>query len=595
MAGWMAAGVDADDRLDFDAARHVLRSTARRMRPYRGTAVGAVALLMIWTALLVVLPVLFGRAVDAIDSGNREVLNRTIVVYIAITVVNYFLWRAAIIGISRTGEAFLRDLRRTVFSHLLRLSMPYFDREKAGVIVSRMTSDIDSLAEVVQFGLQMFVANALLLGAVAVVLAVLSWQLFVVCLVSIPLIYVASRKFRRDANAAYLQVRDGIGSMLSRLQEGLAGVRVIQAYARTDIEAERFHDVNHDLFQSHMKSTRVAAWYLPIIDMSGVGTTALAIAVGGWMARDGQLSIGTVVAFILLLQNLFEPVQQLSQLFNMIQSAGASLHKLYELLEEPVEIAESSEPVVLSGRGVVEVSGVGFAYNDGVSVLADVDLCIAEGERLALVGPTGAGKSTLAKLIARLYDPTEGNISYNGTDLRDASLESLRKRVVAVPQEGHLFDGTVRDNIRVAKADATDDEIVAALKRIGVLERFEGLPDGIETEVRERGSRLSAGERQLVSLARAAIVDPGVLILDEATSSLDPGTESIVEGAMEALMANRTTIVIAHRLTTASRCDRIGVVDGGRLVELGSHEELMNLDGAYASLFSTWIGAQNPT
>ncbi|MCB0991089.1 MAG: ATP-binding cassette domain-containing protein [Acidimicrobiales bacterium] len=235
-----------------------------------------------------------------------------------------------------------------------------------------------------------------------------------------------------------------------------------------------------------------------------------------------------------------------------------------------------------------------FAYPNGKVVLSDIDLSIAEGERIALVGPTGAGKSTLAKLVARLYDPTKGRIAYGGVDLTEASFESLRERIVAVPQEGHLFGGTVRDNIRVARSSATDAEIEAALGRIGVLDRFEALDDGIDTEVRERGSRLSAGERQLVSLARAALVDPGVLILDEATSSLDPGTEAVVEAAMDALMADRTTIVIAHRLTTAARCDRIGVVDDGRLVELGTHDQLMSLGGRYASLYSTWIGSQNP-
>lgn len=594
MAGWMAAGVDADSRIDKAEAGRVVLRTARMLRPYRGLVVKAGLLLVVWTALLLMLPVLFGRAIDAIDRGDSQVLNRSVVAYIVIALVNYVLWRSAIINLARAGENFLRDLRRRVFDHLLKLSMPFYDREKAGVVVSRMTSDIDSLAELVQFGLQMFLSNILLLIGVAIVLAILSWQLFLVCLISVPIVALASRKFQRDSNAAYLLVRDGIGATLSSLQEGLAGVRVIQAYDRTGVESGRFHKTNYRLYRSHLGSTKVAAWYLPVVDMAGVGTTAVALGVGGWMVRDGRLSIGTIITFILLLQNLFEPVQQLSQLFNMVQSAAAGLHKLYGLLEEPIDVPAPETPVDLPYRAEVRVENVGFSYSTGPPVLRNVDLQIATGERVALVGPTGAGKSTLAKLIARLYDPTEGAIFLGGVDLRDASLASLRERIIVVPQEGHLFNGTVRDNIRIARDDATDLEIDDALRRIGVLERFEALPEGVDTEVRERGSRLSAGERQLVSLARAALVDPAVLILDEATSSLDPGTESVVERAMDALMDDRTTIVIAHRLSTASRCDRIGVVDAGHLAELGTHDDLVALGGRYFDLYSAWQGAQDP-
>ncbi|NOX28736.1 MAG: ABC transporter ATP-binding protein, partial [Actinobacteria bacterium] len=505
MAGWMAAGVDEEDRLDRAAAAHVLRTTARMVRKYRRGIVLACGLLVAWTVLLLALPVLFGRAIDSIIAGDEAALNWTIVAYVVITIVNFFLWRSAIINLALVGEAFLCDLRKRVFAQLLRLSMPFYDREKAGVIVSRMTSDIDALAEVMQFGLRMFLSNALLLVGVAIVLAVLSWKLFLVCLISVPIILLASRKFRRDSNDAYLVVRDGIGSVLSSLQEGLAGVRVIQSYARTRAEADKFAKVNRDLYRAHMRSTRVASWYLPIVDLSGVATTAVAIGVGGWMAKDGQISIGVVVAFVLLLQNLFEPVQQLSQLFNMLQSAGASLHKLYGLLDEEIEVPEAHDAVSLDARAAISIEAVGFTYATGGPVLSDVSLHIQSGERIALVGPTGAGKSTLAKLIARMYDPTEGAITYGGIDLRNASRQSLRERIIVVPQEGHLFDGTVRDNIRVARAAATDAEVDAALERIGVLQLFEAMPEGVDTEVRERGSRLSAGERQLVSLARAAL------------------------------------------------------------------------------------------
>jgi len=340
-----------------------------------------------------------------------------------------------------------------------------------------------------------------------------------------------------------------------------------------------------------MRSVRAQAWYLPVIEFAGLGTTALVVGVGGWLTIRGVVTIGTIAFFLLTLNNLFEPVQQLSQLFNMLQSAGAGLKKLFELLDTPVDVPERPGAVDLPEQGVVEVDHVSFAYAGAPRVLHDVCLTIAPGERLALVGPTGAGKSTLAKLVARLYDPTEGSVRFGGVDLRDATRSSLRRRVVVVPQEGFLFHGTIRDNVRVARAGATDDEVEQALREVGVFARFAELPDGLDTEVHERGSRLSAGEKQLVSLARAALVDPALLVLDEATSSLDPGTELLVERAMDRLMRGRTVVVIAHRLSTAERADRVGVVSGGRLVEVGTHDDLVADDGHYAALFATWAGA----
>jgi len=305
--------------------------------------------------------------------------------------------------------------------------------------------------------------------------------------------------------------------------------------------------------------------------------------------RNGQMSLGTVAAFVLLLSSLFEPVQQLSQLFNMLQSATASLAKLFDLLDTPIDLNEVADAAPLPERGELTVSGVSFSYSSsGPEVLSNIDITVAEGERLALVGPTGAGKSTLAKLMARLYDPTDGSVTFGGMDLRAASMVSLRERIVVVPQEGFLFAGSVADNIAMARPGTTDDDVEAALRKIGAWDRIAALPNGLHTVVRERGSRLSAGERQLVSLARAAMVDPAVLVLDEATSSLDPGTEVLVESAMEVLMAERTVIVIAHRLSTSERSDRVGVVDGGRLVELGTHDELVAAGGAYAGLFDAW-------
>ncbi len=524
-----------------------------------------------------------------INEGNAGALNAAAIGYVVVAVLAYVTNRIQITLISRVGEDFLRRLRIRVFDHLQRLSMPFYDRSKAGVLVSRMTSDVDSLAELIQLGLAMFVSNALLLVVSVIVLTTVSWQLMLVCMVAVPPVILASIKFQRDSNDAYLDVRDRIGSTLSHLQEGIAGVRVVQAFAREDVEVGRFEQGNWELYDSHMRSVAISAWYLPVIELAGWGTTALALGVGGWWVHEGMLTVGTVAFFVLTLSNLFEPVQQLSQLFNMVQSAGAGLHKLYELLDTPVDVHERPGAVDLAGAGDIEVDGVSFAYGDGPKVLRDVSLRIPTGTRLALVGPTGAGKSTLAKLVARLYDPTSGSVRLGGVDLRDATLASLRGRIVVIPQEGFLFNGTIRDNVRLAREDATDAEVDDALRAVGAYERFAALPDGLDTEVRERGSRLSAGEKQLVSLARAALADPAVLVLDEATSSLDPGTEVLVESAVDRLLEGRTVVVIAHRLSTSERADVVGVVDGGELVELGTHADLVAAGGRYASLYATWV------
>jgi ATP-binding cassette subfamily B protein len=586
----LGAGVSAEERLDAVAATRVLRRSAPLLRPHRRRVIGSMVMVVLWTATVLAGPYLVRVGIDqGIKGRSTATLNAAVVGYVVVAVLAYLTnwWQIALL--SRVGEDFLRELRNRVFDHLQRLSMPFYDRSKSGVLVSRMTSDVDSLSELIQNGLAMFVSSALLLVVSLLVLASVSWQLLLVCLVALPPVVLASIKFQRDSNVAYLDVRDSIGNTLSHLQEGIAGVRVVQAFAREDVEVDRFEQGNRELYDSHMRSVAVSAWYLPVIELAGLGAAALALGIGGWWVHTGMLTVGTVAFFVLTLSNLFAPVQQLSQLFNLVQSAGAGLQKLYELLDTEVDVDERPGAVDLPGVGDIDIDDVSFAYGDGPRVLRDVTLHIPAGSRLALVGPTGAGKSTLAKLAARLYDPTAGHVRFGGVDLRDATLSSLRARIVVIPQEGFLFNGTIRDNVRLARAGATDAEVDDALRAVGAYGRFAMLAEGLDTEVRERGSRLSAGEKQLVSLARAALADPAVLVLDEATSSLDPGTEALVEGAVDRLLEGRTVVVIAHRLSTSERADFVGVVDGGELVEVGSHADLVARGGAYAALYETWV------
>ena len=399
--------------------------------------------------------------------------------YVVVAIVAYLGGRQQHVFVNRAGEGFLRILRIRVFDHIQRQSLAFFDRNKSGVLVSRMTADIESLAELVQWGVLQFVAAAILLTFSLVVLFFLSWQLTLVALMVLPIIIIASIKFQRDSNAAYLEVRERVGQNLSALQEGISGVRVIQAYAREPEQRRRFRTSNRALYDSHLHSVRVSTWYFGLVEFCGVLATALVIGAGGWLVHRGDLSVGTVVAVVLLLASLFEPVQQLSQLYNTVQSATASLHKLFTILDTEPAVDEHADAVALPSRGDLVVDGVTFSYpGTSTAALVDVSLRVDAGERLALVGPTGAGKSTVAKLMSRLYDPDHGTVSFGDVDLRDATLASLRERIVVVPQEGFLFDGTIADNLRIARPGASDDDVRAALDAIGVLERFEAFPEG---------------------------------------------------------------------------------------------------------------------
>ncbi|HET9690266.1 MAG TPA: ABC transporter ATP-binding protein [Acidimicrobiales bacterium] len=589
------AAVTDDDRIGRDEAGAVLRRTLEMLRPYRRGLLAAVAVLVVYTASLEAGPLIVGVVVNhGLVGGHRSarVVEVGAIAYISVAMVMGVAERAQILMVNRVGESFLRDLRIRVFDHILSLSMPFFDREQTGRLVARMTSDIDALEMLVQQGLLVFVTSALLFSTVLVVMAVLSPLLFVVTLVVVPPVVVSSQRFRRDSNAAYLVVRDRIGQTLSALQESLAGVRVVQAFGREREQHERFRARNEAQYEANVHAVRISARYFPTVELASVAATAIIVVVGGLMVHAHLTQVGTVTSFILYLGLLIDPIQQVSQLFNLVQQSGAALHKLYGLLDVAPDVAERRGALDLPRGGDLVVAEVGFRYRPDLDpVLDDVTIAVPHGSRLALVGPTGAGKSTLAKLMARFYDPTDGRVTYGGVDLRDATLASLRRRVVVVPQEGFLFHGTLLDNVRIAAPGASDDDVRQALRTIGAEARFDALPDGLLTEVRERGSRLSAGERQLVSLARAALADPDVLILDEATSNLDPGTEADVEVAMGALMHGRTVIVIAHRLSTAQRADAVAVVDAGGVVEHGSHDQLVARGGPYAALFAVWAGA----
>jgi len=557
------------------------------LRPHRRLIVIAALAMIGATAVSLAAPLLTKIAIDrGIAHRDTRVIDVAALVYLVLVVARPALERVIVLASARAGERFLGDLRVAAFDKLQQLSLPFFEETRAGVLVSRLTNDVQTLTTFTRMVLVEVVGSVLLFVVTLAILVSLSPELSLVMLVSVPLLVWSSLRYGKRSRPAFLALRDRVAETMSSLQEGLTGVRVLQSYRRES-----------DRYRSYRLRSRaqVAAWhrislvnigFFPMIAFAQSLALAAVLVVGGYLERHGRVSVGTIVAFGLYLISLFDPIARLGDWYTELQSGRAALAKIAALLAEPVTVVDG--PAELGPGGELAVSEVTFAYRGGAPAVAGVSLEVAEGEHLALVGATGAGKSTLAKLLVRFYDPDEGTIALDGVELPRGSLESLRRRIVFVPQEGHLFSGTIADNVRLAKPGASEDEVRAALASIGALERFDRLPEGLRTDVRSRGVRLSAGERQLVSIARIALAEPSVIVLDEATSALDPRTEAAVEQALAAVARDRTMITIAHRLSTAERADRVAVLDGGRLVEIASHDELVAQGDRYARLWASW-------
>jgi ATP-binding cassette, subfamily B, bacterial len=501
--------------------------------------------------------------------------------------------------VSTTGRVASRvmfELRVRTFAHLQRLSLDYYTEEKAGVIMTRMTSDIESLQQLLQDGLPQFALQGLTMVIVTVVLFSYNVELTLITLVMIvPLLTGLSLWFRSSSDKGYQRVRDGIANVLSDLSESLSGVRVVTGFNRARHNVLQHRNVSGEYRDANDHTAHLAATYGACTEFVGLLGQAALLLIGGNMVRDGTLTIGELTAFILYVNSFFLPIQSLVQQYNLYQQGQAAITKLDELLSTHPSVEEAPDAVPLPPiEGDVTLDDVSFAYDPAKPVLRDVDLHIAAGETIALVGPTGAGKSTIAKLVTRFYDPTNGEVAIDGHDLRDVTIDSLRLQLGVVPQEPFLFMGTMRDNIAFARPSASDEEVMEAVHRVGLTELVARLPEGVDTLVHERGVSLSSGERQLIALARAFLAAPRVLVLDEATSNLDLKSETKVEAGLDAVLEGRTAIIVAHRLSTAMRADRIAVVDDGQILELGTHDELVALGGRYAEMYEAWTAHLDP-
>jgi ATP-binding cassette subfamily B protein len=591
-------GVSAEDVDELpEKIGIVLRARSRRLlgsllRPHRRMLWFLVVVVLIQNGAAMLGPWLVGVGIDkgipALVDGDWTPLLVIGGLLLAAAGVDAWLRAVFLLRAGRMGQAVLLDLRRRLFDHVQRLSPAFHERYTSGRVIARLTSDVDALDELLDEGLDGLVTALLSVVSIGVILLILDLPLALVTLATFLPLYALSRWFRSRSFAAYRRTRVANAALIVQFVESLAGIRAVQAFRREPRNGQIFEQLNQDVRVANARSFRLMALFVPGVAILGTVATVAALLYGGIRVLDGAMQVGVLTSFLLYLRRFFDPMQDIAVFFNSFQSASAALEKLSGVLEERPTVAEPEHPTPLpDARGDVGFRAVRFGYRDAV-VLPHLDLTIPAGQTVALVGATGAGKTTIARLLARFYDPNEGQLLLDGIDLRQLSEVDLRRSVVLVTQENFLFSGSVADNIAFGRPGASREQVVAAAQAIGAHEFIEALPEGYDTDVRKRGGRLSAGQRQLVAFARAFLADPAVLILDEATSSLDVPSERAVQRALRTILAERTSLIIAHRLSTVEIADRVLVLEAGRVVEDGSPEELVGGDGRFAGLHRAW-------
>jgi len=581
-----------------DLQRRRLRVLAGYVRPHLRECLLAVAATLVTTICIALIPFLFKHAIDEGNLGTSDsgVDFGAVWFWVSIAVVvatidfiagrlnqRWSIWSVRVVN----------DLRTDLYAHINRQGLDFFSRQRTGVVISRLTNDVEALAQLVNEGVFMLFANVGLLVFIEAFLFSLSWQLALWVNLIFPVMLVGTIAFRYFSTRAYRRTRERMALVTAYLAESLGGMRVLQAFAAEERADAEFEETNTHYRKANMETIWLSAAYFPGVELLASVGTAIVLWQGGKLGEVGAVEVGVIVAFLLYLENFFDPIQQLSQFYGSFLSAMAALDKIMGVMETEPTIVDGDGTRLETVRGEVRFDGVRFRYDpDGPEVLRDVDLLVEAGTTIALVGHTGAGKSTFVKLLTRFYDPTAGSIQLDGHDVRDLDQRWLRRSMGIVPQEGFLFSGSVRDNIAYGQPDATQEQVVAAAEAVGADEFIGDLKHGYDTQVGERGSRLSAGQRQLVAFARAMLVDLPILVLDEATSSVDVETELRLSDGLRALVAGRTAFIVAHRLSTIRGADKILVVDDGLVVEQGTHDELVALDGFYAGLYGTWTGGE---
>ena len=567
--------------------RVLIARLARYVLKHKGRLVIAVVAVLVASLSGLVPPYLLKVAIDNyIVQGNLTGLTFIAIILVAIYLINWFSDYQRTYQISWLGQNMVNQIRINLFSHLHDLSFSFYDRSEAGRIISRVTNDTDTLSMIFVQGVVTFFSDIFTLVGIVVVMLWLSVPLTLATLVVLPLLLLSTLVFQSRLRRAYRMTRKRIAKVTSKLQESISGIREIQSFTRERDTMEVFRQANIENLQANVQAGRIFALLMPVIQIIGAVGTSIVLWYGGILTIGGGITLGILVAFLAYVTRFFRPIVNLTTFYNTVQSAMAAAERIFETMDTKPEIADAQDAIELpSVKGRIAFQNVSFGYNPSDPVLKNVDFSVEQGKTLAIVGPTGAGKSTMVRLLSRFYEPQSGTITVDGYDVRNVSLKSLHNQMGIVLQEPFLFSGTIMENIRYGKLDATDEETRNIAKLVGAHEFITSLSEGYETEVGERGMRLSVGQRQLISFARALLRDPPILILDEATSSLDPYTELKIKSGLSVLLKNRTSIVIAHRLSTVRNADNIIVVNDGEIVEEGNHRELMKKRGLYRRLY----------
>ena len=578
----------ADENVSKKFDWYVIKKFGPYVGRYKGWTLVSVALMLLYTVLNLANPFLIGVAIDQFIGHND--LRGLAITGIVLIIVNVLMWQAQywqVWSMSWAGQQILYNLSSDMFTHLQSLSLSFYDRTQIGRVMSRLQSDIDVLESMLSSGLLSMLGSLVSLVGIIIAMLAMNVTLALLSFTVLPIMFVIAAFWQRFAQRSFRRTRAAISVVNATLQENITGMRVIQSLAREERNRDEFDELNAYNRDTNLEASRIAALILPLVEVVAAMAIAITVLYGGVLVSQGSLKVGVLVAFTLYINRFFDPIREISQQYSQLQRAGVAAERIFQILETPVEIKDKPGAEELPQiHGEVEFRDVTFGYNRDLPVLRDFNLHMKAGQTVAIVGPTGAGKSTIAGLLARFYDIQQGAVLVDGHDVRDVTQHSLRSQIGVVLQEPFLFTGTIRDNIRYGRLEAADEEVAEAARAVGVHDLITQLPEGYDTLIRERGRNLSVGQRQLISFARALLANPRILILDEATANIDTFTELLVQQALKRLLHGRTALVIAHRLSTIKGADSIVVLQGGRIVEQGTHAELLQRNGIYASLYA---------